>query len=637
MKRSLMFMAICLLVADTYCTRAVAAGTWMPLGSGTDARVTALGVWSNQLLVGGLFNAPGNHLATWNGSAWSSLGAGMDGPVQAFAAYNNQLIAGGRFTASGSISLKGIAAWDGTTWSPLESGLSGAETATAYSLCVFQDQLFVGGAYDQAGSVAASCIASWNGSSWSPLGSGTGGSSPYVYALTVFDNQLIAGGHFTSPASYIAAWNGSSWLPLASGFDGEVRALTTYNGLLIAGGVFTAAGTVSLQHIAMWDGSSWLPLGSGVNGNVQALAVYNGHLIAAGEFTIAGEHPANHVAEWDGTSWSPLGTGMNGLAVFALSAFEFTLIAGGEFTQASNAPASNIAYLPDAGLCKFGYGLKFDGVNDYVALPLTSLNNMPQGTVEAWVKFKTLSSPDDDEQFILTRSKNDGAWRGDLRLAKGRSGFGEGHRFYFSLDNGVTRLFAKSAPIPNIWTHVAGSWDGSYWRIYVNGILEDSLSNSLVLLADSQDSVLLGCIRGTKPGYYHGALDETRISNVVRTPAEFCLKSECTSDDNTVALWHFNESSGDTVFDATGNNNHGILNGVRRNDCSYLCGDANYDATVDISDVVYLIAYIFSGGLAPEPLEAGDANCDQSVDISDVVYLIAYIFGGGAAPCALCK
>jgi photosystem II stability/assembly factor-like uncharacterized protein len=69
---------------------------------------------------------------------------------------------------------------------------------------------------------------------------------------------------------------------------------------------------------------------------------------------------------------------------------------------------------------------------------------------------------------------------------------------------------------------------------------------------------------------------------------------------------------------------------------AYVCGDANGDKAVDISDVVYLIAYIFSGGSPPVPLEAGDANCDHAVDISDVVYLIAYIFSGGAKPCAAC-
>jgi hypothetical protein len=62
-------------------------------------------------------------------------------------------------------------------------------------------------------------------------------------------------------------------------------------------------------------------------------------------------------------------------------------------------------------------------------------------------------------------------------------------------------------------------------------------------------------------------------------------------------------------------------------------GDANCDGTIDISDAVYLIAFIFSGGPAPFTQTAGDANCDGAVDISDAVYLIAYIFSGGPAPC----
>ena len=70
---------------------------------------------------------------------------------------------------------------------------------------------------------------------------------------------------------------------------------------------------------------------------------------------------------------------------------------------------------------------------------------------------------------------------------------------------------------------------------------------------------------------------------------------------------------------------------------TYACGDASGDATVNISDAVYLIAYIFSGGPAPSPSFAGDANCDSAVNISDAVYLIAYIFSGGPAPCAGCK
>jgi hypothetical protein len=68
----------------------------------------------------------------------------------------------------------------------------------------------------------------------------------------------------------------------------------------------------------------------------------------------------------------------------------------------------------------------------------------------------------------------------------------------------------------------------------------------------------------------------------------------------------------------------------------YICGDANSDVSIDISDAVCLIQYIFGAGPAPYPQAAGDANCDQGVDISDAVYLIQYIFTGGPTPCASC-
>lgn len=69
----------------------------------------------------------------------------------------------------------------------------------------------------------------------------------------------------------------------------------------------------------------------------------------------------------------------------------------------------------------------------------------------------------------------------------------------------------------------------------------------------------------------------------------------------------------------------------------FLCGDTDANEIVNISDAVYLIAYIFGGGPAPDPLESGDCDCNQIVNISDAVYLISYIFGGGPAPCAACR
>jgi 5-hydroxyisourate hydrolase-like protein (transthyretin family) len=68
-----------------------------------------------------------------------------------------------------------------------------------------------------------------------------------------------------------------------------------------------------------------------------------------------------------------------------------------------------------------------------------------------------------------------------------------------------------------------------------------------------------------------------------------------------------------------------------------VAGDVNDDGYVNISDIVYLINYLYHGGPEPVPfLLAGDVNCDGSVNISDIVYLINYLYQGGPAPQDCC-
>jgi hypothetical protein len=64
-----------------------------------------------------------------------------------------------------------------------------------------------------------------------------------------------------------------------------------------------------------------------------------------------------------------------------------------------------------------------------------------------------------------------------------------------------------------------------------------------------------------------------------------------------------------------------------------IIGDANSDGSVNVSDAVFIINYVFVGGDTPVPLESGEANCDGSVNVSDAVYIINYVFVGGSGPC----
>jgi outer membrane protein assembly factor BamB len=64
-----------------------------------------------------------------------------------------------------------------------------------------------------------------------------------------------------------------------------------------------------------------------------------------------------------------------------------------------------------------------------------------------------------------------------------------------------------------------------------------------------------------------------------------------------------------------------------------ICGDSDGNAAVNISDVVYLLAYIFADGQPPQPRAAGDTDCSGRINLSDAVRLLAFILGGGPVPC----
>jgi hypothetical protein len=72
-------------------------------------------------------------------------------------------------------------------------------------------------------------------------------------------------------------------------------------------------------------------------------------------------------------------------------------------------------------------------------------------------------------------------------------------------------------------------------------------------------------------------------------------------------------------------------------------GDGNQDGTLNISDALYLLTYLFSGAakalpcepdnlLAPGNRAVLDLNGSRTIDLSDAVYALQYLFTGGRPP-----
>ncbi len=245
--------------------------SWNALGSGLDERVYALATLDNNLYVGGAFttatNSGGaavtvNRIARWNGTSWSALGSGMNGQVTALAVSGGDLYVGGAFTTATNsggvaVTVNRIAKWNGSSWSALGSGMNGQVSALAAT----GGDLYAGGVFTRAtnsGGVAVTVIqiARWNGSSWSALGLGM---SSQVSALAWSSGDLYAAGAFTRATNSggvavtvngTARWDGSSWNALGAGVNGTVWALTVTDGDLFAGGSFTKAGGKVSAYVA---------------------------------------------------------------------------------------------------------------------------------------------------------------------------------------------------------------------------------------------------------------------------------------------------------------------------------------------------------------------------------------------------
>lgn len=192
-------------------------------------------------------------------------------------------------------------------------------------LTVYDNQLVAGGDFTQAGGISANQIARWDGTTWHPFGSGMtddfSQTYEYVCALTVYNGELFAGGLFYRAGGIksrsLARWNGTTWNSFGNLYTSYERppyvyALLNYNGQLIVAGNFASPAS----NIACWNGTVWNGLSSGVYYNqfnsavVCSLAGYNGDLVAGGCFLTAGGVTVNHIARWDGTSWRALGSGI---------------------------------------------------------------------------------------------------------------------------------------------------------------------------------------------------------------------------------------------------------------------------------------------------------------------------------------
>lgn len=187
--------------------------------------------------------------------------------------------------------------------------------------------------------------------------------------------------------------------------------------------------------------------------------------------------------------------------------------------------------------------LSLNGTSQYMTAPNSSTINISGPiTVEAWIKLTAVTG---NYQDIVCRE----AW--------GQAGTGGGYEFaitstgkvrldLYQSHNQYTTVIGSTTVTTGVWHHVAGVFDGSQMRVYLDGVLDGSLSTTNGP-ASGTSSLNIG--KSTYTTYYFGGLiDEVRISAAALYSSNFTPGLGAAS--NTRALWKFN---GSTTNDSSGN------------------------------------------------------------------------------------
>ena len=170
----------------------------------------------------------------------------------------------------------------------------------------------------------------------------------------------------------------------------------------------------------------------------------------------------------------------------------------------------------------------------YVALGTEGWSPGTNFTEEAWI-FPSPANKDEYQPFLGNTTDASGATRPPGLLVYWQTGlqccFGNGKQWLGG--NTATNLLT-----PGAWNHVAATYDGTAYRIYVNGQLVDTKQITGVPLATPMPWRL--------GEYYSGQMDEVRVWNVARSQDQIrqtLYENLSGQEPGLISLWNFDQPS----------------------------------------------------------------------------------------------
>ena len=154
--------------------------------------------------------------------------------------------------------------------------------------------------------------------------------------------------------------------------------------------------------------------------------------------------------------------------------------------------------------------LNFDGVDDFIPITGSSALSPSKITCETWVYITDFSTSPCGDCAPIIWEQGDGY----------RFGTGNGQVVHFQLMNSSTIVSLNSSTklTTNAWHHIAGTFDGTKMKIYINGVCRDSnsaTSSFAISYGGTSDVWIADPATG-----FNGTLEETRIWDYARSEAQ---------------------------------------------------------------------------------------------------------------------
>jgi hypothetical protein len=225
--------------------------------------------------------------------------------------------------------------------------------------------------------------------------------------------------------------------------------------------------------------------------------------------------------------------------------------------------------------------ISFGGTDAYVAFGEPSALHLTQFTLECWfrrdgngVTTSTGAGGITDALPLITKGRHEED--GDVRDMNFFLGIRESDAVLVAdfeegtgqPTPGLNHPVAGVTTITNgIWHHAAATYDGSEWRLYLDGNLEQQLAvGALPQSGSAQHAALATAMdtSGTAEGYFQGVLDEARVWDYARTQAQIDDAINLpliAAVDGLVARWGLNENAGSIVHGTAGTAVDGVVAG----------------------------------------------------------------------------